>query len=416
MTAGTQRTLPDPRPPRRPPRLHKALPCNLLLVVVLLGGVHTAPAQQPLDLRGYYLNVALAADSGPFNARGVMDVQRARFMLHPTMGPLSLELAYEHTLVYTTAAGAGASFGQLGQARSGTEWLPLQGSLRQSQHLAWRHRLDRAALRYATRAFEITVGRQTVSWATTLFLTPADPFAPFDPSEPFREYRTGVDAARMRAFPGAFVELDGVVRPSDTPLGKTLTGALRAKAAMGHWEFAGWGGVIHDEPAASLAGTLTVAGAVLRAEGGLRRNAGRTVIRFAAGADRSFAVAGRTLYLVAEYQRDGFGAARAEDLPAVLFSAPAARGELQVYGRDVAAAQVSYQVHPLLSVELLTLWNLDDGSALVTPALGYSAGSNLAFRAGLFAGGGRALLAGGAPGSEYGAVPTAGYASLTAFF
>ncbi len=386
------------------------------MAVAPLVGFRDAPAQQPLDLRAYYLHVALAADSGPFNARGLMDVQRARLMLHPTAGPWSVELAYEHTLVYTTVAGAAGSFGGLGQARSGTDWLPLQGTLRRSQHLEWRDRADRLSLRYATRAVEVTAGRQPVSWATTLFLTPADPFAPFDPSEPFREYRTGVDAVRVRASPSAFVELEGVVRPSDTPLGKTLTGALRAKAAMGHWELGGWGGVIHDEPAASLAATRTVAGAVLRAEAVVRRSAGRTVSRVAVGADRSFTVGGRTLYLVAEYQRDGFGAARPEELPAVLFSAPAARAELQVYGRDVAAGQASYQVHPLLSVEMLTLWNLDDGSALLAPAIGYSAGSNVAFRAGLFAGRGRALLAGGTPGSEYGAVPTAVYVSLTAFF
>jgi hypothetical protein len=225
-----------------------------------------------------------------------------------------------------------------------------------------------------------------------------------------------VDAFRARAFPAPFLELDGVVRPSNTPLGKTLTAALRVKAALGPWEMGGWGGVVHDEPAASLSVTRTVAGAVLRAEGVLRRSAGRAVARLAVGADRSFNLASRTLYLVAEYQRDGFGAARPADLPAVLFSAPASRGELQVYGRDVTAAQVSYQVHPLVSVELLALWDLDDGSALLAPAAGYSVGSNVSLRAGVFAGAGRARLATGAPGSEYGAVPAAGYLSLSAFF
>lgn len=51
-----------------------------------------------------------------------------------------------------------------------------------------------------------------------------------------------------------------MVRPADTPVGQTLTGLMRAKAAIGHWEIAGWGGVIHDEPAASLAATVTVGG------------------------------------------------------------------------------------------------------------------------------------------------------------
>lgn len=155
---------------------------------------------------------------------------------------------------------------------------------------------------------------------------------------------------------------------------------------------------------------------MLRAEGVIRGSAGRTVGRVAWGADRSFTVWSRTLYVVAEYQRDGLGAARPAELPAVALSAPAARAELQVFGRDVAAGQVSYQMHPLLTANLLTLWNLNDGSALVAPALSYSAGSNLTLRAGLFAGGGTALLPSGGPGSEYGAVPLAGYISLAAFF
>lgn len=389
---------------------------RILLLAAGLPPASEVSAQQPLQLRGYYLHVALAADSGPFNTRTLMNVQRARIMAHPMLGAWSLDAAYEHSLVYTSAAGAAGVFMGLGQARGGTDWLPLQGSLGTSPHLQWRDRVDRLSLGYATPTLDLTAGRQTISWATTLFLTPADPFAPFDPSEPFREYRTGVDAFRARAFPAPFLELEGVVRPSKTPLGKTLTAALRAKAAAGPWEIGGWGGVVHDDPAASLAATRTVAGAVLRVEGVLRRSTGRTVTRLAVGADRSFNLAGRTLYAVVEYQRDGFGAARREDLPAVLFSAPASRAELQVYGRDVTAGQVSYQVHPLVNLELLALWDLDDGSALLAPAAGYSAGGNVSLRAGVFAGAGRARLATGAPGSEYGAVPTAGYLSLSAFF
>jgi len=77
---------------------------------------------------------------------------------------------------------------------------------------------------------------------------------------------------------------------------------------------------------------------------------------------------------------------------------------------------LSYQLHPLLSAAFLTLWNVHDGSALAAPALGLSLAGNLTARAGLFAGRGPALLPGGAPGSEYGTVPTAAYLSLTAFF
>ena len=57
---------------------------------------------------------------------------------------------------------------------------------------------------------DLIVGRQPVSWATTLFLTPADPFSPFDPADPFREYRGGVDAARLRVYRVLEVQRDGL--------------------------------------------------------------------------------------------------------------------------------------------------------------------------------------------------------------
>ena len=111
------------------------------------------------------------------------------------------------------------------------------------------------------------MGRQVISWASTLILTPADPFTPFDPADPFREYRAGVDAVRFQAYPGPFSEIDIVVRPVSTIDGDRITSTIdgdritalaRAKTNWGGWDLGVWGGVLFDEPA----GALSLVGAV----------------------------------------------------------------------------------------------------------------------------------------------------------
>lgn len=373
--------------------------------------VSTAAGQRLPRLRAYYLNVALGADSSALAPRGAFDFQRLRLMASPSIGDLTLDLAYEQTLTWSSAAGAGGPAVGLGQTRVGTDWLPLQGTLASSTRFAWADRLDRLSLRYSTDAFEITAGRQPISWATTLLFTPADPFAPFNPSDPFREYRAGVDALRVRAFPGPLSEIEAVVRPAAVAGAHPLTALGRGQLTIGSWELSAWGGAVYGDPAFAAGATVTVAGAALRAEGVVRRTGGRSVLRAAVGADRRVTALGRDLMLAVEYQRDGFGAASAAALPSVLISQPAARGELQVFGRDELALHPTWQVHPLVALDVVALWNLDDGSVLLAPSLAWSAAGSVTVRAGAFAGAGAGALR-----SEYGEVPASAYASASLFF
>jgi hypothetical protein len=118
---------------------------------------------------------------------------------------------------------------------------------------------------------------------------------------------------------------------------------------------------------------------------------------------------------VAEYQRDGFGAAANSDLLTLFSSRPARRGELQVFGRNEVAVSGSYQVHPLATIDLLGLVNPNDPSLLLGPAASYSASGSITVRGGVYLGFGEEPTTPGS-GSEYGVVPTSGYLSVEAFF
>jgi hypothetical protein len=387
--------------------------------VAALAGAFAVPCRgQVGPVTGYAINVAGYAGPSPLGAGGASDFQRLRLMLGPALGPLHAELAYEQLFLYQRQPGAAFAGLVPGAAPASGDWLDLDWTLVARGDVQWRHRMDRLDLALRAGAIELRVGRQAISWATTLLLTPADPFAPFDPSDPFREYRTGVDAVRLQVFPGPLSSLDVVVRPERTPGGRTVTAALRGKASLGALDLSAWGGVVDGAPAGAVGATGTVAGAAWRLEAAVREDTTRAaVLRVAAGIDRRWSVLGRDLYVVVEYQRDGFGARDAAGLGPVLLSQPFRRGELQVLGRDVVAAQLQYQVHPLIAGELLVLWDAGDGSALAGPAVQVSASNDVAVRAGAFLPAGRGGRSPpGAPGSEFGIAATFGFASVSLFF
>jgi len=338
-------------------------------------------------------------------------------MANPRLGPIDIDVAYEHGL--TLRQHEGSPLNSPIGAPIATTWLDLQWTITDQEHVRWTHRFDRLVVSGSGNRWDAAVGRQAISWATTLFLTPADPFAPFDPSDPFREYRAGVDAARLRYYPGALSEVDLVVRPSDTRDGTTLTALARGLTSVGSADVSAWAGMIHDEFGAALGASNTVGAFEIRTEASLRRGTdGDMTLRLAAGADGRFTVAARDLYLVLEYQHDGFGAGGAEDLVSVALSPAFSRAELQVLGRDEVAVSASYQVHPLWMADLLTLVNLGDGSLLVAPGASYSVGAEVSVRGGVFVGVGDGTVdvEQGILGSEYGIMPASAYLSLTWFF
>ena len=372
---------------------------------------------QLLDVSAYYFNLASASAKSPVSDAGVSSFQRLRIMWSPEVGPLALDVAYEHALLLNSTDVLGTNSGILVPEASGN-WLDLEWTVDDGDHHSWRHRFDRLNLTLPLGgAAELSVGRQVISWASTLILTPADPFTPFDPSDPFREYRAGVDAARFQVYPDAFSEIDIVVRPVSTVDGDQVTALARASTNWGVWDVGVWGGIVFDEPAGALSLVGELGPWAVRSEVAVRSEADDVILRGTVGVDRRFNVGGRDLYLIAEYQHDGFGAASSEDLLAVVDSDPFLRGELQVLSRDALALQGSYQIHPLWGVDLLTLTSLVDASLLLSGGVNWSVGSNSSLRGGFFVGIGDDTVDPATElGSEFGAQPTVGYVSLSHFF
>jgi hypothetical protein len=198
-----------------------ALPAAFLL---LWPGV--AQPQVP-DLSGYYLHAVAGMERSVFSPSGVMDFQRVRLMTRPRWGSVDFNIAYEQTLTLRTDDLA------LGRGFEGMEaaapWLDLQGTLVARRRVTWAHGLDRLdiSLRVGART-RVTIGRQSISWATNLYFTPTDPFVPFDPTDPFRVSELLGDGRRVEGQlrERSAGEVDGLALADDDeqadPLGHVL--------------------------------------------------------------------------------------------------------------------------------------------------------------------------------------------------
>jgi len=369
---------------------------------------------QPFPVSGYVQTVPLAsAPAG--QPRNVSSFNRVRIGAEPVFGEVSVDVAYEHAL---TARWRGQRAGVVGVVPSGGEWLSLQWVPADRDHVRWQHRFDRLSIGWRpTSDVELSLGRQAVSWGTTLFLTPADPFSPFSPADPFREFRAGVDAARLRISPSPLSEIDIVVRQSSTVAGDETTALARGLTTLSNWEISGWGGSVYGDAAGAAAAAGSVGGWAVRGEMVVRHVRGDAIFRGTVGVDRLFQVGGKDTVVLVEYQHDRLGASSPHGYLDVLRSDPFLRGELQVIGRDEAAFQASVQVHPLWSVAGLWLWNLNDRSALISPSLAYSVSDNAALAAGILVGVGQDEASPDRPlPSEYGPAGVTGYLSLSWFF
>ena len=291
------------------------------------------------------------------------------------LGPLRLDAAYEFAIVQAEP-----------EAGGGTDWLNLQGTLSRGRRLDRRHRFDRLQLAWSPADdIDLTIGRQAVSWGTTIYLTPADPFAPFSPSDTFREYRRGVDALRLRAWPDALSEVDLVLRPSRLQEREELTVLGRTLTTWKNWEVSSWGGSLYGDAAAAIGAAGEIGDWAIRFETVLRDTKGRTRGRGALGAYRTLQVGDRDLDLALEYQRDGLGAVTEKEFEDLLQSDPYRRGEMQVPGRDQVLARAAYRIHPLWEIAWLTLWNPNSGSAVLAPGFTYSVSDEATLTGGAFA-------------------------------
>ena len=95
-------------------------------------------------------------------------------MSESRIGPLELEAAYEHAVSFSERPGSlGGSLLLEAAVPAGADWLDLSWTVTESGALLWTHRFDRLNAAWSPTSYlRVRAGRQTISWASTLLLTP----------------------------------------------------------------------------------------------------------------------------------------------------------------------------------------------------------------------------------------------------
>jgi len=356
---------------------------------------------------------------------------RGRFDVKYAQPPfLDANLGYEHRMRAQTHDAGGIGRNILparGEAFFRLTQLDWQISRRDDTFL-WEHEIDRALISLHPGWGEISVGRQAVGLGRGRLFSAVEMFAPFSSTEVDREWRRGVDAARIEYRPADTVSVEGIGVFGESWDESAFLGRVRGYFALTDGEFLF--GKRGEDMLAAIITSAAVFGAAVHAEaalfhvpeeqpdGGLFGN-NRLVGKALLGASYTFDV-GNGLSLLGEYHYSGFGIKDAEDATRILSVDTALqnrflRGDTQTLGRHNLGLQASYPVNDALTAGFLILISARDGSGLLSPSLVWDVRRNVSLLSSAFVSWG-ARPSGGVLQSEYGGTPWSLFLQVSAYF
>jgi hypothetical protein len=263
-----------------------------------------------------------------------------------------------------------------------------------------------------------------------MFFTPLDLVNPFTPTTLDTEYKPGVDAVRVDAYPTPFTRVTGVAAYAGGWEADGLVAALWGQGTLGVTDLGGFAGLVQ--------GDVVLGGSVVSAIGAVGLHGDAALTLPADGDPFARAVVGADLrpgpdtsvsieayvQTLGETDPDRYLLRATEDRWQ--------RGELWLYGVGYAGVAVSHQLTPLLTVSAASVVNVVDPSAFVAPTLSWSVAENAELSLGAYVGIGarpdpvdvasldpsdpEAWAAGLGVNSEFGMWPSVGWMQVRLYF
>jgi len=368
-----------------------------------------------LRARAALLCLALlaAAAAGPARAARVVDTDESALDLGGDFKVFGVGVfPYEHLLMLEDPSGQGVFDLRLKLEGSYGRWLrygvhhqaaavvmseamaiglsPTAGSTAseypQAVDLSWdgietdrfqlRGRLDRLFVAFSVPHFDLTLGRQPISFGAGLFFTPMDLVAPFSPVVIDQSYKPGVDAVRADGFIGMSGHVAVVAAyAGDEWAADEMVFAAFGSATVGTTDIGLFAGHVHDDwvvgaNALGGIGPVAVHGEATVTFKPYHRNPDLRAVIGASGKPHA------DVNLAAEIYVQTLGATDPEDYLQLTARDRFQRGELWAMGRWYAALSVGWQAMPLVGFNAFAIANLTDGSFLVGPGLSWSVADN----------------------------------------
>ncbi len=281
--------------------------------------------------------------------------------------------------------------------------------------------IDRLAITWTLSAADIIIGRQAIAWESARVINPTDILAPFTFDELDKEERRGIDALRVRIPIGLFGEFDsGLVLGQDFK-SKNNAWYSRIKYYLWNTDISVVGVGFQNNFLAGLNLARALGGASVwfeaahvwpHAYGSATELKAEQYTRLSLGADYAF---GSKTYAFLEFHLSTAGAKDPENYLDLFSSIPFREGAVYLLGQHYMAPGVNIQITPLITFTGQTLWNMDDLSLYVAPAVDYNIAQNIYLQVGAFIGTGSESQVLSLE-SEFGSYPDSYYTSFRIYF
>jgi len=353
--------------------------CLLWAILLPVLAPDPAQARQEVKLGGYLKSLDLyleAPPSGPIGY-GAASSNRLRLDLTGDVRGLDYEVSVEDQLLFTDPAG----YLPLPEG-SVNRLVDLARAWNESGRFADRLEVDRLNVGGSVAGSEWRAGRQAIGFGRIALFSPLDIIAPFAPDAIDTDVRPGVDALRLVRYFGLGGQLGGTVVLGDGPRRNSYLATFSENRAG--LDLLAIGGTLRDRPVlgVGLAGSLGPLGLKGEIAGYRGNDAGRPGgdlhRHFAIGAVEAWYRFAAGPILLAEYLYNGAGAAEPAAYPAAYASAAFREGLSFLAGRHYLLLGPSWEVHPLVTLNGLVIWNLEDDSALLRPRVELSLSDNTA--------------------------------------
>ncbi len=156
---------------------------------------------------------------------------------------LSAVVIYDNEVLY---GGIDTLEAQLGSQIASDSFLGAEGELSDGSHHEWRHQLYRGFVRVETRRFELEVGRQRVAWGVGRLWNPIDRFSALPPLSLQPDVTPGIDGINGRFNFDGFNYLQVVYAPG--PSRREERWAVRLHGVVWDADLSLMGGAFEEAP------------------------------------------------------------------------------------------------------------------------------------------------------------------------
>jgi len=351
----------------------------LLFTVPLVAlGFTVARSDAAPEINGSLRQLSQVIESAPLIDRG-LDISATTLRLEVRQAMANdaeVEFALENQWLYSAPPGVVPLDSEAPNTR-----IDLSKTWREEELWSTRLHVDRLYLHGGFGPLRWSAGRQPFGFGNIVMFSPLDVIAPFPPDAIDTEYRPGVDALRLDYANGAG-DLFGAVAVLDE------LSSQSSYLATGSFNRSGidlqvLAGELRDRPMggmglAGYVGGLGLKGELAWYEGKrVGETSGDRFTDFPVGAVELWYRFANDLILLVEYLHNGAGGETPVDYQAVAASAPIQEGLTSLLGQNYLLVAPSYELHPLMTVSALGIWNLDDDSYLLRPQVSLSLSDNL---------------------------------------